>query len=337
MIDTRHRDTPLVIVWRITTACDLACPFCAYSRELRFPRQQVSAAQVLAFTEVVRRAGRAAHLSWLGGEPLLWPPLAEVSRRLHTQGFSLGLTTNGTHLWRHLDLITKHYSLITLSLDGPSNFHDALRGAPGLTADLQTAVREIKNRKESDGVGPEIRVNTVLMRSNLCGFGELLAKLCGWGVDSVTFNALGGWDRPGEFYEREKLTPEDLAWLRAQLPRWREQFASLKIYGDENYLRRLELSALNHPYPIADCQPGQNFLFINEHGLVSPCSFTSQGYGVPISQIQALDDLPALFHHRQQHQRYTACDDCRSTQVFGKFDDGRLTIDRRPPLAGHPL
>lgn len=327
----------LVIVWRVTTACDLTCPFCAYSRELRFPRVHVPAAQVLGFADVLRRAGRVAHVSWLGGEPLLWPPLTEVSSQLHARGFSLGLTTNGRRLLSRLDLIINTYSLITLSLDGPADLHDLLRGAPGLTVDLQTAVYALRKRRESVGTGPEIRVNTVLMRSNLCGFGELLEKLCGWGVDAVTFNALGGWDRPGEFYEREKLTPEDLAWLRAQLPRWREQFAPLKIYGDANYVRRLELSAFQIPYPITDCQPGQNFLFINERGLVSPCSFTAQGYGVPLSQIQALDDLPALFHHRQQHQRHTACDDCRSTQVFGKFDDGRLTMDRRPSSAVHPL
>ncbi|MBL8046681.1 MAG: radical SAM protein, partial [Anaerolineales bacterium] len=296
------------------------CPFCAYSRELRFPREHVCAEQVLAFAEVLRRAGRAAHISWLGGEPLLWPPLAEVSGPLHAHGFSLGLTTNGTQLLNYLDLITHHYSLITISLDGPAQVHDALRGASGLTADLEKAVRELKKRRESDRVGPEIRVNIVLMQANLSGFGELLQTVAGWGVDAVTFNALGGADRPGEFYEREKLTPENVAWLRAQLPHWRERYAPLKIYGDDAYVRRLELLASNNQYPVINCQPGQRFLFINEHGLVSPCSFTTHGYGVPISQIQMLDELPTLFHHRQQNQRHTACDDCRSTQVFGKFD-----------------
>lgn len=306
----------LVIVWRITTACDLACPFCAYSRELRFPRAHVSAAQVLAFANVLRRSSRAVHISWLGGEPLLWPPLTEVSNALRAQGFSLGLTTNGTHLKQHLNLIAHTCSLITLSLDGPENYHDALRGAADLTASIKADLLELKKGEAR----PELRINTILMRSNLYGFGELLAELTGWGVDAVTFNALGGLDRPGEFYEREKLTPKDLAWFRAQLPRWRKQFTPLQIYGDEAYVRRLELLASNNHSPITNCGPGQKFLFINEHGIVSPCSFTTHGYGIPISEIQALDELPALFHHRQQTQRHAACDDCRSTQVFGKFE-----------------
>lgn len=275
----------------------------------------MSAAQVLAFADVLRRSGRAVHISWLGGEPLLWPPLAEVSGALHAHGFSLGLTTNGTHLQQHLNLIATNYSLITLSLDGPAQFHDALRGAAGLTACVKASFLELKKGE----VRPELRVNTVLMRSNLYGFGELLEELSGWGVDSVTFNALGGADRPGEFYEREKLTPEDLAWFRAQLPRWRAQFASLQIYGEDAYVRRLEQLTTNTKYPITDCQPGQKFLFINEQGLVAPCSFTPHGYGVPISEVNALDDLAGLFHHRQQTQRHMACDNCRSTQVFGKF------------------
>ena len=93
----------LVVVWRITEACDLACPFCAYDRRLRRARASANPAEVLAFGTVLRDYARAAQrsvlVSWLGGEPLLWPPVWEVSRIFVEEcGLRLSATTNGTAL-----------------------------------------------------------------------------------------------------------------------------------------------------------------------------------------------------------------------------------------------
>lgn len=312
---------PLVVVWRITTACDLACPFCGYSRDLRWPRQHISADDVLAFSAVLADLDREVHVSWLGGEPLLWPPLAEVSHALRSHGLRLGVTTNGTRLRAMMPLLAGCYERVTLSLDGLAAHHDALRGSAGLFDTLREGIAELKRRKAGDR-GPTVCVNTVLMRSNLRRFDELLHMLARWGVDEATFNALGGFDRPGEFYDREKLLPEDIAWLCAELPHLRACVAPLRIRGSAQYLQRLEASARNHPLPVLDCAPGQDFLFVDERGLVSPCSFTAHEYGVHVSYLRTVDDLRQLAGHftdRQRFHRATACDDCRSTQHFGKF------------------
>ena len=70
---------PLVVVWRVTEACDLGCWFCEYSRQRGGPRRSVPANQAVAFGnslgEYAAASGRDVLVSWLGGEPLLWPPL----------------------------------------------------------------------------------------------------------------------------------------------------------------------------------------------------------------------------------------------------------------------
>ena len=74
----------LIIVWRITEYCDLGCHFCAYSRRLQRPRAAASREDVLRFGALL---GEYAHtyqrdvlVSWLGGEPLHWPPVFDLSR-----------------------------------------------------------------------------------------------------------------------------------------------------------------------------------------------------------------------------------------------------------------
>ncbi|MGQ0603444.1 MAG: radical SAM protein [Anaerolineales bacterium] len=327
---------PLTVVWRITTACDLACPFCGYSRELRWPRTHASRDDVLAFGaalgEYAALTGRDVHVSVLGGEPLLWPPLAEVSRILVAYGLSLGVTTNGTHLIAALDVL-QHFNRVTLSLDGLRDFHDCGRGRRGLFDAVCSGITELKQRMPAGGV---ICVNTVLMRSNLHRFGELLATLAGWGVDEVTFNALGGFDRPGEFYECEKLLPEHIAWLRAELPELRQLVAPMVVRGSDRYLGRMMALARNLPIAIEDCAPGESFLFVDERGYVSPCSFTPREYGFHISKFRTAADLahlPERFRARRQHHRAAACDDCRSTQLFGKFALGDVPqLSRGTPI-----
>jgi hypothetical protein len=104
----------------------------------------------------------------------------------------------------------------------------------------------------------------------------------------------------------------------------REQLASrgVRLSGTDAYLRRIYASAHNHAMAVGDCHPGERFLFINESGVVSPCSFTSSGYGIPLAELdgpKALQQLPRRFAQLRRERRAPACEDCQSTQVFEKF------------------
>jgi zona occludens toxin (predicted ATPase) len=94
------------------------------------------------------------------------------------------------------------------------------------------------------------------------------------------------------------------------------------VVGGPDYLARIHASTQNQPLAVNDCGPGEQFLFIDETGLISPCSFTSADYSVPVRDIATVDDLAALptrFRAMRSTRRAFACDDCLSTQVSGKF------------------
>lgn len=323
---------PLVVVWRVTERCDLACLFCGYSRELRRPRRQVSTDAVLAFARALAEyasiAGREVLVSWLGGEPLLWAPLPVVGPALRQLGLRLGVTTNGARLDDALCThLVEHYAQVTVSVDGLAAWHTQVRGAPGLWAQLETALRRLAELRTRRGAGPRLRANVVLMRSNLADFETLCEHLADWGVREITFNALGGLERGGAFYEREHLLPEHVRRLRASLPGLRGRLAArgLALQGGSLYLDRLEAQADGRAWPVADCGPGRHFLFVDEMGFVGPCSFTARSHGVHISELTdaaALRALPDRWRERFSTDRPDPCADCRSTQVFGKFADG---------------
>jgi radical SAM protein with 4Fe4S-binding SPASM domain len=74
--------------------------------------------------------------------------------------------------------------------------------------------------------------------------------------------------------------------------------------------------------PVSDCQPGKQFLFINENGVVAPCHFTDLDYGVSVMELndaEALRRLPQLFATARNERTSNFCEDCHSTRVFDKF------------------
>ena len=90
-----------------------------------------------------RATGRRVLVSWLGGEPLLWPPLQALTRRFRrVLGLEVGVTTNGTTLGSaamraHL---LEDYAEVTISVDGLGAMHDELRRWPGGFAFLRRTV-----------------------------------------------------------------------------------------------------------------------------------------------------------------------------------------------------
>jgi MoaA/NifB/PqqE/SkfB family radical SAM enzyme len=320
----------MIVVWRVTERCNLTCPFCAYDRRVERPRREASPRAVIQFAEVLaayqNETGDPVLVSWLGGEPLLWRPLSALTASLRQLGLRLSVTTNGTALASAVmrSHVLEHYAELTVSIDGLVHFHDRSRGWRGGFATLQRILCTLAAEKRRTGSGPLLRVNVVLMRDNVEQFEELCLEVARWGVDEITFNQLGGNDRP-EFFPAHRLRPVDVDLLAERVNTLRPRLAAFGtvLRGGERYLARIRSSAAGERLAVDDCGPGERFLFVSEVGIVAPCSFTTDAYGVPIEELTSWRDIVALpfrFAAARTAKRASACGDCPSTQVFDKFD-----------------
>lgn len=256
---------------------------------------------------------------------MLWPLLPELTAYATSLGLRVSATTNGTTLrsgrvHRHL---LHHYSELTISLDSPDAAHDSLRSSPGLFEMLRENVAALSRARRGSARALKLRVNTVLLRSTIARFPEIAREVASWGVDELTFNILGGRDRP-EYFHDHRPQPDQIAEFRERLPFLRAEVAKhgLSIAGSPAYLDRLHSSARDLAHPVTDCGPAERFLFIDEQGSVSPCSFTTDELFVPLAEIRRTSDLTSLpirFASKLTTRRPRVCDDCPSTQVFEKF------------------
>jgi MoaA/NifB/PqqE/SkfB family radical SAM enzyme len=320
----------MIVLWRVSNHCNLACPFCAYDKRLGLPREEADPARVARFIDLLGvwrgATGRPVLLSWLGGEPLLWAPRTELDARAAEHGVDLSLTTNGTRLGApqvRAELV-RRYREVTISIDGVADFHDAMRGWRGAFAKLAQTVPALVAERDAAGAGLKVRVNIVLMRDNIAGFAPLCRMLADWGVDEISFNQLGGRDRP-EFYPSHRLRRDDVARLADEVPRLRAELGQMgtTLVGGAAYLKRFADSVAGRPLPITDCRVAETFLFIDEAGRVAPCSFAPEHFELSVDGLHSPADLDALPQRLRSHQRANAhrdCADCPSTQQFAKFE-----------------
>jgi MoaA/NifB/PqqE/SkfB family radical SAM enzyme len=319
----------MIVLWRITTRCNYACGFCAYDRSVGGVREDVAPGEAARFGHLLgqwaQALGRRVLLSWLGGEPLLWRPILPLSAALAGSGLRISATTNGSALHRPeaRAAILKNFAELTVSVDGPAGIHDRLRGEASAFARVKHGVERLVAERRASGSSLRLRANVVLMQETRPHFASLCEELSDWGVDEITFNQLGGRDRP-EFFPAQRLQPADIAALSAELPDAVRRLAArgVRLCADPLYLRRLHASAVGEPLAVGDCELGRDFLFIDERGRVSPCSFSGDDYGVPLSSLRTVADIDQLhdqFVAVDAARRCTACNDCPSTQRFAKF------------------
>lgn len=130
------RARPYKLTFAVTNRCNARCRLCNIW-------QKSEPAHPLAAAEIDRFLTRHPHWSWIdltGGEPMLRPDLPElvaiILRRV-PRLYHLHLPTNAVSPALTIQRIGQILALdpprltITLSLDGPPDQHDALRGVPG--------------------------------------------------------------------------------------------------------------------------------------------------------------------------------------------------------------
>lgn len=125
------RNVPFRVKYNITYKCNLACPFCLLKKELNKAQgRQMNTPQIKKMMGEFKTMGTRLWL-FSGGEPLLSDNLNELIGYAKEQmKFCCGIATNGILLAEKIrnDPSLKLLDFIQISLEGPKDIQDALRG-----------------------------------------------------------------------------------------------------------------------------------------------------------------------------------------------------------------
>ncbi len=137
--------------------------------------------------------GRVKIYLW-GGEPLLYPHLEELLSGLHRQGHYVVINTNGVLLEKFAPALVSHrVGGVDVSVDGPPEIHDRIRGMEGTFAALSAGLERLRELGRTDPSGRLlVKSVTVVSEENQDCLEETAAVLAGSGLyDALIFNL--GW------------------------------------------------------------------------------------------------------------------------------------------------
>ncbi|WFO74603.1 radical SAM protein [Desulfurococcaceae archaeon MEX13E-LK6-19] len=117
---------PSTIIWIFTTRCNLSCRHC-YAYRLGV-HGELSRDEKLRLVDVFADNG-VKYIGLSGGEPLIHPDTRSIIERIGFHGIEAGMVTNGI-VWNNhvIEAIKRHDVFLYVSLDGPKELHEAVRG-----------------------------------------------------------------------------------------------------------------------------------------------------------------------------------------------------------------
>lgn len=242
MLEARQYPAAMV---NITNRCNLSCKHCFVFRDGNpnsYTTEMDSVTMIEKLAELQKRYNTQVML-WMGGEPLLRPDVLREGAKLFARNH---VTTNGT-----IKLIDLPNTTYVISIDGPPEINDSIRGAGSFERVMKTL------SQVPEKFGPTVMCQCVVTKYNEDSLEELVELLYPSRIQGMTFS----------FYVPRKNDHSELSW--GSLER-RDKAVLEAIRLKEKYpdfiwsnRRSLELTLSQNAKRITDDCPSKKFVLPN--------------------------------------------------------------------------
>ncbi len=267
-----HPWHPRYVVWELTLACDHTCGHCG-SRAGRARPDELTLPEALQVVAQLQAAG-TRDVVLIGGEAYLYTGFLEIVAALREAGIRPLMTSGGRGLKppRCRDLKEAGIALVSISVDGLSQAHNAIRESP---TSYRDATRALTNLRDA---GIPAAANTNVNRRNLHDLEALYEVLRSFDITAWQVQLTAPLGRAAD-HEGFILQPFDLLDLLPRLDALKRRAFedgillmpgnNLGYFGPEEALLRSQ-----HPDGRdhwMGCQAGRFVLGIESDGAVKGC------------------------------------------------------------------
>ena len=231
---------------------------------------------------------RELNVKWIvfsGGEPLMHSDISSLSHVCRAEGVRVTLLTAGLTLEKRADIVAASIDDLIVSIDGPPDIHDKIRGVPGAYRRLQRGIEALRQLRAE----MPIHGRCTIQKGN---FGELrntvhvaralnLNSISFLAVDTTSnaFNRPGGWS-PGH-QATVALNTTEVAVLESEIEalisEYENEIESGFVVEDAEKLRRIPLRFRSRLGQIPAMAPRCNAPWVSavveSDGTVRPCFF----------------------------------------------------------------
>jgi AdoMet-dependent heme synthase len=317
---------PLLVIWEVTQACDLACVHCRASAQPNRHPAELDTELGYRLLDEIRSFGDPL-MVFTGGDPLKRPDLFELVRYSVKLGLRTNVTPSATPLLTAeaiRQLKDSGIARMAISLDGPdAPTHDDFRGIPG------TFDRAMFALHEAQRIGLDTQLQTTVTRRNMDRLPEIaeIAREVGTKMWSLFFLIITGRAESGD----DLAAPEYEKVFEFMYELSRTATFGIKTTEAMHYRRyvaqRMKAEHRNAPsdaagavmWRTAGVSDGKGFVFVSHTGEIFPSGF------LPLSGGNVLrDSLTDIYRNsdlflslRDTTQREGKCGICEYQKVCG--------------------
>jgi len=153
---------PLVVIWNLTYKCNLECTYCGFWER---KTEELDTKGLFHMADELEENG-TKFVSFTGGEPFLRKDLKDIIDYCKNKGMNVVINTNGLLLKKQIEKI-KNVDEVQLSLDGPKEINDAVRGK----GDHDKVIEAIEACKQQ---GLNVGISCVISKHNCAHISYML-------------------------------------------------------------------------------------------------------------------------------------------------------------------
>ena len=178
------------VTFRLTSACNLRCKMCRFVESgdvLTDPRLTLPLETWRSIVDDVARF--RPYVTMTGGEPLIYPQIGELIRRIHEHDMRCTVTTNGTLLAKRApDFIDHPPDIVVVSLDGPPEVHNEVRGQPRVFERATEGIQALTSLKQTrEQAAPLLVINCAVTAYSYRHVERMIDIAKELGVDAINF------------------------------------------------------------------------------------------------------------------------------------------------------
>ncbi len=318
--------SPMLVIWEVTQACDLACVHCRASAQPDRHPNELTTEQGYRLLDEIRSFGEPL-LVFTGGDPLKRPDLYDLVRYSVQIGLRTNVTPSATPLLTAEAIEGFQKAGVTrmaISLDGPdAATHDDFRGIPGTFDRAMFALRHARD------IGLDTQLQTTVTRRNMGRLAEVaeIAKEVRTKMWSLFFLIVTGraaenddllapeYEQVFEFmYELSKTAPFGIKTTEAMHYR---RYVAQRIKAEHGPTQNE--SAKGVAWRTAGVSDGKGFVFVSHTGEIFPSGFlpVSGGNVLQNSLTDVYRNSDLFRSLRDTDQREGKCGLCEYKKICG--------------------
>jgi len=318
--------SPMLVIWEVTQACDLACVHCRASAQPERHPSELTTEQGYRLLDEIRRFGEPL-MVFTGGDPLKRPDLFDLARHSVKIGLRTNVTPSATPLLTAEAIEAfkaSGISRMAISLDGPdAASHDDFRGIPGT---FERAMFALKHARD---IGLDTQLQTTVTRRNMARLPEMaeIAREVRTKMWSLFFLIVTGraaeeddlraeeYEQVFEFmYELSKTAPYGIKTTEAMHYR---RYVAQRIRAEHGATENENAKGV--AWRTAGVSDGKGFVFVSHTGEIFPSGFlpVSGGNVLTDSLTSVYRDSPLFRTLRDTTQREGKCGICEYQKICG--------------------